>query len=79
MKNNNVKYIILGVGLAITILLTIGLIYLNKVVFSTSAFKSIKDYSDKKLLINDLFGFAEILVVLSTFILFLKNDNIKSE
>lgn len=68
---NNKKYVIFIVGFMITILLTIAIVYLNKVVFDTAAFKTIKNYSDKKLLINDLIGFAEIIVVFSTFILFL--------
>lgn len=79
MKKIDFKYIVLAVGFIITILLTIALIYLNKTVFNAAAFKTIKNYADKKLLINDLFGFAEILVVLSTFVLFIKYDSKKAE
>lgn len=66
------KYVILFVGLVITVLLTIGLVYLNKYVFGTDAFKLIKDYEDKKVAINNCIGFGELLVVMSTFILFIK-------
>lgn len=69
------KYLVLAVGFVITLLLTIGMVYLNKVVFDASAFKLIKDYSDVKVTINNLFGFAEIIVVLFTFILFIKLED----
>lgn len=71
------KYIILGVGLLITILLTIALIYLNKVVFEDAIFKTYASYKTKKVVINDLFGISEILVVTSTMLLFLKENNKK--
>lgn len=76
-KEKYYKYIILGVGLLITVLLTIALIYLNKVVFENSIFKTYTDYKTKKVVINDLFGLSEILVVASTMILFLKENNKK--
>lgn len=74
MNNKYYKYIILGVGLLITVLLTIGLIYLNKVVFETDIFKTFANYKHKKVVINDLFGLSEILVVTSTLLLFLREN-----
>lgn len=62
--NKYFEYIILFVGLVITILMTIGIIYLNKKVGTYT-------------LVNNLFGISELLVVLSTFILFLKFSNNK--
>lgn len=79
MKSNKTKYIILAVGFVITILLTAALIYLKKEVFNTAAFKTLKNYSDIQLVVNDLIGFSEIIVVLSTFVLFLHSDNKKAE
>ena len=75
MKQNKLKYIVLIGGLVATILLTIGLIILNKEVFSTDAFKSIANSSNLKLLINNFIGFGEIIIVLLTFITFLVLNN----
>ena len=77
MNNKYFKYIIFGVGFLVALLLTIAIVYLNKVVFLTDEFKQIKGYADKKLVINNLIGFAEIIVVFSTFILFLHNSKEK--
>ncbi len=74
MNKKYYKYIIFAVGFVITLLLTIAIIYLNKVIFLTDQFKQIKGYDDKKLIVNNLIGFAEIIVVFSTFILFLYNS-----
>ncbi len=69
--NKNFKYIVLVLGLLTTILLTVGLIVFNKGISD----KSIIISANKKILINDLIGFGEIIVVLNTFITFLRlND-----
>ncbi len=69
--NKYFKYIVLGLGLLATILLTVGLIMFNKYISDGSITIS----SNKKLLINDLVGFGEIIVVLNTFIVFLHLNN----
>lgn len=79
MKQNKLKYIVLIGGLLATILLTIGLIVLNKEVFSTQAFKDLTNSSNLKLIINNLIGFGEIIVVILTFITFLIFNNNKNE
>lgn len=79
MKQNKLKYIVLIGGLLATILLTIGLIVLNKEVFSTQAFKDLANSSNLKLIINNLIGFGEIIVVILTFITFLILNNNKDE
>ncbi len=79
MKQNKLKYIVLIGGLLATILLTIGLIVLNKEVFSTQAFKDLTNSSNLKLIINNLIGFGEIIVVILTFITFLILNNNKDE
>jgi len=71
MKQNKLKYIVLIGGLVATILLTIGLIVLNKEVFSSQGFKDLANSSNLKLIINNLIGFGEIIVVLLTFVTFL--------
>ena len=71
MKQNKLKYIVLIGGLVATILLTIGLIVLNKEVFSSQGFKDLVNSSNLKLIINNLIGFGEIIVVLLTFVTFL--------
>ena len=71
MKQNKLKYIVLIGGLVATILLTIGLIVLNKEVFSSQGFKDLANSSNLKLIINNLIGFGEIVVVLLTFVTFL--------
>ncbi len=75
MKNSTLKYIILISGLVATILLTIALIYMNKVIFETENFKAIVDYKNIKLITNNLIGFSEIIVVLLSFISFLILNN----
>ncbi len=79
MNQNKLKYIVLIGGLLATILLTIGLIVLNKEVFSTQAFKDLTNSSNLKLIINNLIGFGEIIVVILTFITFLILNNNKDE
>lgn len=79
MKQNKLKYIVLIGGLLATILLTIGLIVLNKEIFSTQAFKDLANSSNLKLIINNLIGFGEIIVVILTFITFLILNNNKDE
>ena len=79
MKQNKLKYIVLIGGLLATILLTIGLIVLNKEVFSTQAFKDLTNSSNLKLIINNLIGVGEIIVVILTFITFLILNNNKDE
>lgn len=71
------NYIILGVGFLITILLTIAIVYLNKVVFSADNIKLIPKLKDYKLIANNLIGFSEGIVVFSTFILFFHESNKK--
>lgn len=71
MRQNKLKYIVLIGGLVATILLTIGLIVLNKEVFSSQGFKDLANSSNLKLIINNLIGFGEIIVVLLTFVTFL--------
>ncbi len=77
MKQNKLKYLVLIGGLIATILLTIGLIVLNKSVFNDASFKAIENASNLTLIINNLIGFGEIIVVILTFITYLflnKND-----
>ncbi|MCR5706249.1 MAG: hypothetical protein K6G48_05585 [Acholeplasmatales bacterium] len=69
--NKYFKYIVLGLGLCATILLTIGLVVFNKAISN----ESITISKNMKILINDLIGFGEILVVLNTFIVFLHLNN----
>ena len=71
------KIIILVVGFVITLLLTIAIVYTNKMVFSNSIFKTYKNYADIKLVINNLFGFTEMLVVVSTMALFVRENKKK--
>lgn len=71
------KIIILVVGFVITLLLTIAIVYTNKMVFSNSIFKTYKNYADIKLVINNLFGFTEMLVVASTMALFVRENKKK--
>ncbi|MGM9971732.1 MAG: hypothetical protein ACI35W_04925 [Anaeroplasmataceae bacterium] len=70
-------YVIALVGLIITILLTIAIVYLNKCVFTSDNIKLIPKLSDYKLIANNLIGFAEGIVVFQTFILFLNGINKK--
>ncbi len=79
MKQSNLKYIVLFGGLLATILITIGLILLNKQVFDNQAFKAIENSSNIKLWINNFIGFGEIVVVILTFITFLFLNNNKNE
>ena len=79
MNQNKLKYIVLIGGLLATILLTIGLIVLNKEIFSTQVFKDLANSSNLKLIINNLIGFGEIIVVILTFITFLILNNNKDE
>ena len=79
MKQSNLKYIVLFGGLLATILITVGLILLNKQVFDTQAFKAIENSSNIKLLINNFIGFGEIVVVILTFVTFLLLNNNKDE
>ncbi len=79
MKQSNLKYIVLFGGLLATILITIGLILLNKQVFDTQAFKAIENSSNIKLWINNFIGFGEIVVVILTFVTFLFLNNNKNE
>lgn len=72
MKQNKLKYIVLIGGLVATMLLTIGLVVLNKEVFSSDAFKTLENGTNLKLIINNTIGFGEIIIVLLTFIIFLK-------
>lgn len=70
------KYIIFAIGFVVTILLTACLIYINKVIFSTSEFKAITNSSSIKIITNNLLGFTEGIVVFATFILYLlESDN----
>ncbi len=69
--NKYFKYIVLGLGLLATIFLTVGLIMFNKYISDGAITIS----SNKKILINDLIGFGEIIVVLNTFIVFLHLNN----
>ncbi len=69
--NKYFKYIVLGLGFVITILLTIGLIVFNKGISNGSITLSV----NMKRHINNLFGFSEGLVVLNTFIVFLFLNN----
>lgn len=71
------QYVIAFVGLTITILLTVAIIYLNKNVFTKDNIKLISSLSDIKLVVNNIIGFAEGIVVFSTFILFVKENNKK--
>ena len=72
--NRYFKYIILGLGLVATIFLTVGLVVFNKGISDGNIIVS----ANKKLLINDFIGFGEIIVVVSTFIVFLHlNENEK--
>ncbi len=69
--NKYFKYIVLGLGFVITVLLTIGLIVFNKSISNGNITISV----DMKRHINNLFGFSEGLVVLNTFITFLFLNN----
>ncbi len=69
--NKYFKYIVLGLGFVITVLLTIGLIVFNKSISNGNITISV----DMKRHINNLFGFSEGLVVLNTFITFLYLNN----
>ena len=75
MKQNNLKYIVLFGGLLATILLTIGLIVLNKEVFGSGAYKALENGANLKLIINNLIGFGEVVIVILTFITFLILNN----
>ncbi len=79
MKTDKIKYIVLFGGLLAVILITVGLILLNKLVFDSAEFKAIKDYANIKLLVNDFLGFGEIVVAIITFITFLLLSSKKDE
>lgn len=69
------KYINLIIDLVIVILLTTGLIVLNKNVFENPLFKTFENYKNLKLIINDLIGFAEIVIVFKAFIAYINKKD----
>ena len=61
--NNYKEYLVLAFGVIVTILLTTGIILINKKVFSTDEFKQLANASNLKLVINNILGFAEGIFV----------------
>lgn len=70
---NNKQYIFIIIGFILCILLTATIIYLNKTVFTKENIKLIPSLDNVKIVVNNIIGISDGIVVFSTFVLLLNS------